>query len=166
MSGEVRRATADDADALASLWLEWGQEYESMDPLLFRVPSENGLGEWFGRQIAETSSDELWLVGERGGEVLAFEQAGIWRPGEDADRSLVVDDAMTTLKVSLLVVSPPARRSGLGTALTSEAQRWASERGAERAVVVAMSDSPTAVPFYRSQGFRPFTTGLWKPLDA
>lgn len=163
---DVRTATGDDGDALASLWLDWGREYESEDPVLFRVPSANGLAEWFRRQIGESSGDELWLVAERGGDVLAFEQAVIWRPGEEADRSLVVDDSLTTLKVSLLVVTPPARRSGLGTALTLEAQRWARERGAERAVVVAMNDSPTAVPFYQSQGFRPFTTGLWKPLDA
>jgi len=164
MTPEVRSATEDDSAAVASLWLDWGREYESLDSVLFRVPSEDGLAGWFRRQIAEATDDELWLVGESRGEVEAFERAVVWRPDDDAKRSLVVDDALTTLKVGLLMVKPSARRSGIGTALTSAAERWGRDRGAVRAVVIAMSDSPTAVPFYRSRGFRPMSTGLWKPL--
>jgi GNAT superfamily N-acetyltransferase len=118
----------------------------------------------FAGEIAEATDDELWLVGESGGEVVAFERAVVWRPDDDAKRSLVVDDALTTLKIGLLIVKPSARRSGIGTALTSVAELWGRDRGAFRAVVIAMSDSPTAVPFYRSRGFRPMSTGLWKPL--
>jgi len=75
-----------------------------------------------------------------------------------------VDDALTTLKVASLFVAPTARRHGFGVALTTEAETWGRSRGAERAIVVAMTDGPTAVPFYRSQGFHPLSTGLWKPL--
>jgi GNAT superfamily N-acetyltransferase len=136
MTPEVRSATEDDSAAIASLWLDWGREYESLDSVLFRVPSEDGLAGWFRRQIAEATDDELWLVGESRGEVEAFERAVVWRPDDDAKRSLVVDDALTTLKVGLLMVKPSARRSGIGTALTSAAERWGRDRGAVRAVVM------------------------------
>jgi hypothetical protein len=56
--------TEDDAAAVASLWLDWGREYESLDSVLFRVPSEDGLAGRFRRQIADAADDELWLIGE------------------------------------------------------------------------------------------------------
>jgi GNAT superfamily N-acetyltransferase len=165
MTPELRNATPGDAEALASLWSDWGREYAQLDATLFREPSEEGLVDWFGEQIVGATDDDLWLVAVDDGSVVAFERAIVWRPGADARHSLVVDDALTTLKVVLLVVTPSARRNGLGAALTSRAERWGRDRGAERTIVVAMSDSPTAIPFYMSQGFRPFTTGMWKLLS-
>src|SRR5262249_12186114 len=164
MTARVRTATEDDSAAVASLWLDWGREYEGINPVLFRVPSEDGLTSWFKRQIAEATDDDLWLAGESDGEVVGFERAIISRPGEDSEWAINADEPLVTMYLWMLAVHPAARRGGLGAALVSAAEEWGRDHGAERASVFAMSDSPTAVPFYRSRGFRPMSIGFWKPL--
>lgn len=53
MTSQIRGATERDAGSLARLWIDWGSEYVAIDPVLFRAPREEGLGEWFERQIRE-----------------------------------------------------------------------------------------------------------------
>ena len=161
----MRAARADDAAAIASLWIEWGREYEQLDGELFRVPSGNGLVTWFAGRIESATEDQAWLVAERGGAVVGFLHAEVWRPNEEAEWSPLVEDGTTTLRVGLLGVTASARRLGVAAALSRAAEAWGRERGAVRAFVIAMSDSPTAIPFYTGQGFRPFTTGFWKALS-
>ncbi|MET0799770.1 MAG: GNAT family N-acetyltransferase [Actinomycetota bacterium] len=164
MDAPLRAARLGDGRALASLWIAWAREYERLDVELFRVPSSEGLATWFEGRLAAADDDQAWFVADGDEGVVAFLQAEVWRPNEDSERSLLVDDVVTTLKVGLLVVKPTVRRHGIASALSDAAESWGRGRGATRVVVIAVTASPTAIPFYRRQGFQPFTTGFWKPL--
>ena len=63
-----------------------------------------------------------------------------------------------------IVVAPEARRSGLGTALTSSLLRWGHSVGARQAYLQVVADNATAISFYDSLGFE-FAYDYWYRRD-
>jgi GNAT superfamily N-acetyltransferase len=168
MAGEIgiRAARVDDADGLADAWREFGRYYADIDPERFRVPDEDGLPEWFASKLNDDRGDDtLWLVAERGEQIVGFVQAQVWPPAEDADRHLMRDVSEPILKVDSIMVVEGEREAGVGTQLMSAAERWGKDRGATRAVVISYAHSPSSVPFYEVRmGYERNTIGFFKPL--
>ena len=158
----IRPARRGDGNILAGCWIEFGRYYADRDPIRFHVPDVEGLAEWFDERIDR--SHELWLVAERTGAVVAFVEAQVW-PAEDPDRQLMRESAEPVLKVNSLFVTESERGQGIGRSLMAAAEEWGRDRGATSAAVVAIADSPLAVPFYTDgMGYQTNTIGFWKPL--
>lgn len=81
---------------------------------------------------------ELFLVAELDGSV-----AGTAMGGYDGHRAWVY----------YVVVSPRARRRGVGTALVSEVERLLEEMGARKINLQVRAGNDGAVSFYRSLGY-------------
>ncbi|MGZ8629823.1 MAG: N-acetyltransferase family protein [Actinomycetota bacterium] len=162
----IREARAEDAGELAALWREFGRDYADLDPVQFREPDEEGLEEWMEARIdQERDLDALWLVAESTGRLVGFAQGQIWRPADDAERQLMTDVGETVLKVDSVLVAGNWRRRGVATSLMRAVEAWSIDRGATRAVVVASSDSESALPFYeRRMGYGRTSVGFWKRL--
>lgn len=64
-----------------------------------------------------------------------------------------------------LVVSPAARRAGVGTLLIEASRRKLVERGARHWIVTAVDGNDAALRLYEREGFRPFSRMLAEPLS-
>jgi GNAT superfamily N-acetyltransferase len=154
--------TGDGAE-LAKRWIEFGRYYASRDATRFRVPADEGLAEWFETRI--DGSDGLWLVAERSEAIVAFLEGDVWPAPDDAERLLMKEMAEPVLRVHTLFVTESERGRGVGRSLMAEAEACGRERGAASAAVIAIADSPLAVPFYRdAMSYRENTIGFWKSL--
>jgi GNAT superfamily N-acetyltransferase len=158
----IRPVREGDGPALAEGWIEFGQYYASRDPIRFRVPEPSGLAEWFESRIGQDHG--LWLVGERSGAIVGFLEGHLLPAPDDADRELMLENAEPSLMVTTLFVTETERHHGVGRLLMEAAEGWGRERGATSAAVIAIADSPLAVPFYEAMAYRHNTIGFWKTL--
>jgi GNAT superfamily N-acetyltransferase len=75
------------------------------------------------------------------------------------------ESAEPVLRVHTLFVTEAERGRGVGRSLMQAAETWGKERGATSAAVIAIADSPSAVPFYvNGMRFGQNTIGFWKEL--
>ena len=161
---EIRPVQPGDGNDLAERWIEFGRYYASRDPIRFRVPGAEGLAQWFDSRIEE-ESDYLWLVAERSGVIIAFLEGEVLPALEDADRQLMKEAAEPVLRVHSLFVTEAERGGGVGRSLMQAAETWGKQRGATSAAVIAIADSPSAVPFYiNGMRYQHNTIGFWKEL--
>jgi hypothetical protein len=106
----IRPAKGDDASDLAELWIEFGRYYANLNPEQYQEPKQEGLVEWFRRQLHEQQGeDQTWLVAEGSSRLLGSIHGEIWRPREGAEWGLIRDDGETSLKIDHLIVT---ERSG------------------------------------------------------
>jgi GNAT superfamily N-acetyltransferase len=83
---------------------------------------------------------------------------------DDANRLLMKENAEPSLMVTTLFVTEAERNHRVGRLLMRAAEEWGRERGATSAAVIAIADSPSAVPFYEAMAYRANTIGFWKTL--
>jgi GNAT superfamily N-acetyltransferase len=163
----IRPARASDAADLARNWIEVAQHYVELDPEAFRVPSSDGLVEFFEESLKRPRSDDsVWLVAEVDGQVVADISARLERPAQDAGRQLLRYLAEVRIYVDALGVVQAHRRRGVGTRLMGAIERWARERGAVCAMLDTYAASPLSVPFYeRGMGYQRRSIVFEKRLD-
>jgi GNAT superfamily N-acetyltransferase len=163
----IRPARASDAADLARNWIEVAQHYVELDPEAFRVPSTDGLVEFFEESLKRPRSDDsVWLVAEVDGQVVGDISARLERPAEDAERQLLRYLAEVRIYVDALGVAQAQRRRGVGTRLMGAIERWARERGAVWVMLDTYAASPLSVPFYeRGMGYRRRSIVFEKRLD-
>lgn len=163
----IRHVRASDAAELARNWIEVAQHYVELDPQAFRVPSTDGLVEFFEKSLNRPrSEDSVWLVAEVDGQVVGDVSAHLERPAEDAERQLLRYLGEVRIYVDALGVVQVHRRRGVGTRLMQAIERWARERGAVCAMLDTHAASPLSVPFYeRGMGYRRRSIVFEKRLD-
>jgi GNAT superfamily N-acetyltransferase len=163
----IRPARASDAADLARNWIEVAQHYVELDPEAFRVPSTDGLVEFFEESLKRPrSEDSMWLVAEVDGQVVGDVSAHLERPAEDAERQLLRYLEEVRVYVDALGVVKAHRRRGVGMRLMQAIERWARERGAVCAMLDTYAASPLSVPFYeRGMGYRRRSIVFEKRLD-
>ena len=127
---ELRRATAEDAPALAALLADLGYPANAAE-----------LPERLERLRA---SDDDAFVALAGGSVTGL---------ATVHSRAVLHTACPVAQLTALVVSPSVRGRGVGRALVQWAEQWALERGAERLVVTTALHRAEAPPFYERLGF-------------
>jgi GNAT superfamily N-acetyltransferase len=160
----IRPARRGDAPELADCWIEFGHYYADRDPVRFRVPEASGLSEWFEKRIED--SQDLWLVAERARRVIGFVEAQVWPAEDHPERHLMREAAEPVLKVSSVFVTEQERGHGIGRGLMQAAEAWGQEMGATSVAVVAIADSPSAVPFYTDgMGYQQNSIGFWKAFS-
>ena len=163
----IRPPRASDAAELARNWIEVAQYYVELDPEAFRVPSTDGLVEFFEESLERPrSEDAMWLVAEVDGQVVGDVSAHLERPAEDAERQLLRYLGEVRIYVDALGVVQAYRRRGVGMRLMRAIERWARERGAVCAMLDTYAASPLSVPFYeRGMGYRRRSIVFEKRLD-
>jgi GNAT superfamily N-acetyltransferase len=163
----IRPARTSDAADLARNWIEVAQDYVELDPEAFRVPSTDGLVEFFEESLNRPrSGDSEWLVAEVDGQVVGDISTHLERPAEDAERQLLRYLGEVRIYVDALGVAQAYRRRGVGMRLMAAVERWARERGAVCAMLDTYAASPLSVPFYeRGMGYRRRSIVFERRLD-
>jgi ribosomal protein S18 acetylase RimI-like enzyme len=126
----IRRATADDAEAIAALFTDEGYPAGPSD-----------IVERLGRFASDHSQV---LVAEQDGAVLGFVAIHALPRFEHDDR---------IVRILALVVDAGARERGVGRALIAEAERVGTELGAAFTEITAGHHRPEARRLYESLGY-------------
>jgi len=140
----VRRAAEHDADAVALLAGDLGYP-ASAETMRIRI-----------RAVSESPSDSLFVAADSAGVSVGWLHA----------HAAQLIEAGFRVEILGLVVSPIARRAGIGRALVAEAERWAWSIGAEVVVVRSNVKREESHTFYSALGYIPVKTQLVyrKPL--
>jgi ribosomal protein S18 acetylase RimI-like enzyme len=147
-----------DGAALSVLWRQIDDLHARLWPAYFRTARDGRRSAAFGAALA-SPHDGVW-VAARGGRLLGFVWAQVF---DTPDAPTLVRSRR--LKIEELIVTPEARRRGIGGRLLRAAIGWGRERGAAEAVLVVWEKNAGAERFYRAQGFRPVHRVLGLPLD-
>lgn len=147
MSSIVRAAVADDWPAIARLLVELGRgvaEGTAGDPT-HRMHFAGHL-----RRL-----ESVTLVAEKDGNVVGV---------IDMEYHQRLGDHRPQARVNDLVVTEPARRSGLGGALLAKAETLARKRGCFRMTLVTASWREATIAFYERAGWQSYGSWFVKPL--
>ena len=144
----VRPATRADLPALGRLGALLLRTHYEFDRQRFIAPgddAEEGYAWFLGTQLRQ--KDVAIFVAERGGEVLGYIYAGIephsWKELR-AEAGFIHD----------VVVDERGRRSGMATALLTQAMAWLRERGVPRVVLWTAEPNAGAQQVFARLGFR------------
>ncbi len=141
----IRRATADDAPALARVHVDsWQVAYKGIvpDSHLQRFTVERR--EEAFRKAIEAGLEETYLA-EADGQPIAILTIG---PSRDADL-----DVNCVGELWGIYVTPAYWRHGIGTTLVHEAERMLASRGCTEIVLWVLADNGDARRFYEKMGF-------------
>jgi GNAT superfamily N-acetyltransferase len=144
----IRRATADDAQALGRLGALLMRTHYAFDPQRFLAPGadvESGYGRFLRSQLRD--EDVAVFVAERDGVVIGYIFAGLeplsWKELRDAC-GFIHDVA----------VEEAAQRTGVATALIEAAVDWLRSRGAPRVILWTAAQNDAAQRLFERLGFR------------
>lgn len=144
----IRRATTDDAGALAALSHVPQALHVAALPDLFKVPDRAELEQWYRTSLGRPTV-HAWLAevdGAAVGYVLAVERES---------ESLAVCFARRWLELDQIGVSPTVRRRGLGRALTEEVLNHARANGFEQVELNTWTFNREAQRVFEALGFEP-----------
>jgi ribosomal protein S18 acetylase RimI-like enzyme len=147
---EVRRATPDDASAIARVHVRaWRAAYRGIlpDDLLDGLSVEQRTARW-GEWLAASGGEVATLVATgAGGEVTGF--CGVATPSRD-------DDATErTAEIAATYVDPDRWRGGIGAALLDAALGELRAAGYRDATLWVLAENAPARAFYARHGFAP-----------
>ncbi|GAA2209572.1 GNAT family N-acetyltransferase [Nonomuraea monospora] len=150
----VRRAVADDLDAMCRLYLElidYEAQFGWVPPPL---PSTAAAAR---AELAEklTRGDGWCWLAERDGEVTGL--LAIHHPSH-AGRIASAVRASPVAYVGSLYARPGSRGRGTGAALADHAHAVVAAAGVETVLVHYVAANPLSVPFWSRQGYRPLVT--------
>lgn len=138
MNPTIRRATVEDADAVAALFDRYRMFYQQ--------PSDPELARRFIGERLQRGESVIFLA-EVGGKVAGFTQLFPSFSSVRAGRAFVLND---------LYVDIAARRLGVARALLDAAADFARADGAIRLELETDPDNRTAQALYRHMGWQPY----------
>lgn len=149
---KIRRATSDDAGAIAKLYVQLKRHHLRLTPQTPRydLPDED----W--RTLTDDAlrnEDLRFYVAERHGAVVGFLK--LFFEEKSWGRSC---------EVETLVVDENLRAQGVGTALMERAEEVGRERGATAMRVNVLLSNADGRRFYERDGYRPIAVRYGKPL--
>jgi ribosomal protein S18 acetylase RimI-like enzyme len=127
----IRRATIRDAAAVARLTRELG------------YPAPTKVMRARLRAIFASANDLLVVAAKQSGAAVGWLQA----------HAACIVESGFRVEITGLVVSPAARRKGVGRALVAEAERWAKSLSAEAIVVRSNAKRVASHSFYPALGY-------------
>lgn len=145
----VRRASQEDAERVAELWMAFLEEQSTLDD---RLQVADDALERFRNDFPLWLSDETQrvFVAEQENRVQGFATAHRWGPPPIyAEASEVYIDE--------LYVARQVRGKGLGRQLAAAIRHWAEELQADRLRLTALTANDAARAFWKKQQARPFT---------
>jgi ribosomal protein S18 acetylase RimI-like enzyme len=149
---KIWRATAEDADAITSVYLESAQHHATIDPERYTIPSREFISERYrnGRQYqADADSVVVTLVAESGGEIVGFVDARLDRSPDPMHKDLIY------CHIIEIAVAERKRSQGIGEQLLRAAEDWGREHRAQLASLEYNAANTRAAAFYQQRmGFR------------
>lgn len=150
----VRFATADDLDALLTLWRELEQaqgRFRYFPP----VPeAAERITRSFTEAIASPDADVLLALDD--GEPVGMTLVHLEPPSRMSDE--------TAAELSRVVVRTDRRRSGIGEALVAAAERWAQVRGIRTLLAAIFVANEPSMRFWHALGFDPWVERSVRPV--
>ncbi|HLL68780.1 MAG TPA: GNAT family N-acetyltransferase [Micromonosporaceae bacterium] len=147
----IRAVRVGDGAGCAEVWLDAARYYADLDPQNYQVPVKEGLVAWFEQINAEQQVGHLRLVASRGDELLGLVWATLRPAADDAGRSMVRTRGFPQVYVAALAVRAGHRRTGVGTALMGEVERWGRTHGAALVSLDTNLHSTMSVPVYEDR---------------
>jgi GNAT superfamily N-acetyltransferase len=156
----VRRATAEDLDAVAGLGLSLLRYEADLGTAYLR----DRAGEWIRAEIVDAlAAVPPWIwVAEQDGLVVGMVEV---QPPPASAWLEQFTSARPVAYVSSLFVDPASRGSGLGTALVAAAHRAVDAAGMAVTLLHYAQVSPVSGPFWHRAGYRPLWTS-WQARPA
>lgn len=148
-------ARPDDLPAIETLGLAlFADDARHDQSLVTQWPTQPATGQaYYATRVDE---EGVLFVAELAGEVVGF-LAGAMCPPETYRRG-------TRSELESMYVTPPARESGIGTALVEAFIGWSRQQGATEVFVAAYFNDAPAITLYHSNGFQSFSHDLLLPL--
>jgi ribosomal protein S18 acetylase RimI-like enzyme len=162
-SGVIRRAEARDLPDMGRLAGALVRDHHAADPGRFMlVPGvEQGYERWFARELPRKGA--VLLVAELGGSVVGYAYGAF----EERDWNMLLDEHAALHDV---LVTPEARKAGLGRKLVDAMVAAFEAGGARRIVLSTRVDNGAAQHLFKRCGFRPtmleMTRGEAAPSSA
>jgi ribosomal protein S18 acetylase RimI-like enzyme len=142
---EIRRATPDDALALATLHIDsWRSAYRGFVPTSYLDGLDYDQRTARFRESLAARAEETYLA-EGDGDILGFLTVG---PCRDEDV-----DGEVTGEIWGIYLAPQHWRKGIGTALCRYGEQLLRARGYRQAVLWVFADNDQARRFYEAMGF-------------
>ena len=158
MKTSVRKATADDYNALCDLFDEVDALHRDNLPHRFQQPSAPARErDDYLRLI--TDDDVALLVGAVGGSTVGFVHAMIREPP-----GMPMFVRRRYAVIENLVVKSEFRKQGIGRILVDEVQEWAIAKGARSIELNVYEFNETAISFYEGLGYRNLSRKMSKEL--
>jgi ribosomal protein S18 acetylase RimI-like enzyme len=158
----LRRGGPGDIDALEPLWHAL-RDHQAALPELPPKRSPEASWERRSNQYREwlAGPDHSLVIAERDGRPIGYAVVSVGASGAST-----WDLGAVEAEVETLSVLASERGSGVGRALTDEAQRIAEEAGAGAVTVAVAHTNADAIRFYEREGFEPFYVLLLKRTRA
>lgn len=159
MEVTIRRATAQDYEALCEIIGEVDALHREALPHLFRAPGGPARERIYLLGLL-ADDDHGLFVAEIEGQAAGYVHVAVRDtppiPILVPRRVAVVDD---------LVVKEAYRRSGLGRALMGRAEQWAQAKGVAEVELNVYEFNEPAIAFYRSLGYETFSRRMGRRLE-
>jgi len=155
---KIRRAKADDVEAILDLWHEMMSFHARLDRRFCPTPDGR---EHFRCILLEWMQQTQYcvLVAESGNRLVGY------TIGRLAENPPVLSPPLLG-HVSDICVSPPWRRQGVARRLFLALRKWMLKQGATVVQLHVAARNPDAQAFWRQMGFSPFMTRMWLDLEA
>ena len=140
----LREATPADTALIASMHARsWASAYRGIlpDAYLDRELQAERAAHWEARMREISAGGARVLIAEHGGEAVGFV-------------CLVEPDETGSVLVDNLHALPESKGLGTGTAMLTEAIRWARSRGARQLHLSVLEANAAAIGFYESRGWQ------------
>jgi len=155
----IREAEQADYEALNLLFSALINQHASAVPQIFRVYRRQiHSREYIERLIV--SKQHALLVAEAKKRLIGVLHATLHRTSRSGPKA-----ARRYVVVECLIVSPDARRIGVGKALMAEVHEWAAENRAKQIELTVWEFNEDALAFYESLGYSTVRRRLWFHID-
>ncbi|MGW4946085.1 N-acetyltransferase family protein [Actinoplanes sp. NPDC004185] len=144
----VRPATTSDVDALVRLRVANAEAHLALDPQAYRIPEPEAVRRHFAALLAEGPAGHAVLVAEVAGRVAGMVE--VVRSPEPPDHQILRPEPSAQIHT---VVAEDARGRGVGSALLSAAEQWASTAGITYLSAGIHHRNAGAVRFYGRYGY-------------
>lgn len=153
----IRPANPSDLKAIQDLNHElFKHDAEWISHLVMDWPYDPETGEAYFKGLID-SSDKFCFVAESDGEIIGYLAGTISKP-----------ESYRTLKraeLENMFVKPDHRGQGIGSKLVAEFKHWCQKRGVQKILVIASEPNASAIEFYKSAGFAPYSLELEMDLE-
>lgn len=142
----IRAAVAEDADGIATVFLDSAAHHNRLDPARYFVPEHGAIADRYrNRRQHSAEKESSTLVAELGGDIVGFIDVRLEQFPDPMHRNIVY------CFVSEIAVTSRHRSSGIGARLLHAAEDWGRRHGAQHALLEYHPANVRAGAFYEQR---------------
>lgn len=155
----IERATPENIEGIARIYVDSARFHRELDPDLYQVPAIEDVA----RDLVENwnAPDRASFIARIEGRVVGSVDVRIVRPRTRT--GMVKPRVVADVGIAILSAY---RRHGIGRRLMQVAEGWARSQGAEMTTLDCHESNTAAINFYQSLGYRRTGLLMRKPLEA